>query len=418
VARVSVVHGTRRRRPAQLRATFQPRTRARVYIPFEMGYYLFNFTQAGADKTRSLRDQAMELLDVGLWGIGDKTPNRSLLAPGDHVLAYVGAPEKAFVGHGALSSGVHPWSEEEAQRHPEGSDSWGAGVSFSSAEVWDKPVPVQVVWAEMPASEKNPGARFFGGVVRIKEEDFQRVLRERGGDKSLPQHAVPSQKLEQLVHPNIGDSVADRLFRVTEALRDFLKRGGSLSEEGTRANFINRYLDALGYTGIDDLDHGHPVASGDFADYVLKVSGKRMLVVEAKRLGEGLNAKHAAQVVKYAAVLGLRWGIVTNGRILRLYDARVPDVEPEQRLVFEVDLAGYTDREDFDVTVFPNMALLLKTELPGNALALRAAQEAIRELLTTPTSSTLNALRNELDKRKLMRLTAADLTGLLSELLG
>jgi predicted type IV restriction endonuclease len=53
----------------------------------------------------------------------------------------------------------------------------------------------------------------------------------------------------------------------------------------------------------------------------------------------------AAQVVKYASVLGLRWGIVTDGRYLKVYDPRIPNVKSEERLVFEVDLAGYSDRE-------------------------------------------------------------------------
>ncbi len=38
-----------------------------------MAHYLSIFTRANADKSRPLRDQAAALLNVRLWGIGEKT---------------------------------------------------------------------------------------------------------------------------------------------------------------------------------------------------------------------------------------------------------------------------------------------------------------------------------------------------------
>jgi hypothetical protein len=129
--------------------------------------------------------------------------------------------------------------------------------------------------------------------------------------------------------------------------------------------------------------------------------------------------KETAQVVKYASVLGLRWGAVSDGQHLKLYDAPVPNVTPENRLVFEVDLAGHKDREDFEVRTFPDLILLSKENmLAGEKLAERAAQEGVRELLTTPDSETVSALRDELKDRKRMHLTNAQLAEVLSDLLG
>jgi hypothetical protein len=48
-----------------------------------MGHYLFNFARKGAAKGKTLREQAAELLEVKMWGIGAKAPNRMSLAPGD-----------------------------------------------------------------------------------------------------------------------------------------------------------------------------------------------------------------------------------------------------------------------------------------------------------------------------------------------
>jgi hypothetical protein len=70
----------------------------------DVSHYLFNFSKKGAAKGRTLREQAAELLQVKLWGIGAKTPNRGSLAAGDQVLIYTGASEYAFIGHAELAS--------------------------------------------------------------------------------------------------------------------------------------------------------------------------------------------------------------------------------------------------------------------------------------------------------------------------
>jgi hypothetical protein len=381
-----------------------------------VAHYLFNFTKKGANQSKTLRDQAAQLLHAKLWGIGDKTANRSLLTVGDHVLVYVGAPEKAFVGHGTLSSGVHAWSSEEAAIYPE---NWPAGVSFDDAEVWEHPVALAAVWSKTPSSASNPDGRFFGGVVRIKKEDYETILAERSGENAQVE-VEPAPTDDGVVAPSTPGTTADKLYAATEHLRKFLAQGVQpLSEDATRALFINKYLDALGYTDFGDVEYGMLVESGDFADYVLRVHGRAELVLAAKKLGFFLGPKEAAQVVKYASVLGVRWGAVSDGRYLKVYDPRVPHVKAEDRLVFEVDLAGYKDREDFDVRIYPDLELLSKESMvAGDGLERRAAQEAVRELLTTPGSKTVSALRDELKNKKLIHLGENELAEVLSELLG
>jgi hypothetical protein len=48
----------------------------------------------------------------------------------------------------------------------------------------------------------------------------------------------------------------------------------------------------------------------------------------------------------------------------------------------------------------------------------RVALEAVRELLTSSSSKTVKALRRELDESRHIRLTASELSELVSELLG
>jgi len=209
------------------------------------------------------------------------------------------------------------------------------------------------------------------------------------------------------------------LFAAAEKLRGFLAANSSkkLTEEATRAMFINPMLQALGYTEFEDVDYGVQVESKDFADYVLHVNGKPAIVVEAKRLGAKLGVEQAAQVIKYASVLGVRWGLLTDGMTLRLYD-RIPNAPPQDRLVFEVDLTDYTDSEDFEVKLYPDLELLSKAAMrEGAGLDRRAAQQAVRDILGNRDSRAIGTLRDELAESQLAHLGKDELVDLLRELL-
>jgi hypothetical protein len=138
-----------------------------------MGHYLLNFSRKGAAKGKTLRAQAAELLQVRMWGIGAKTPNRLSLAPGDRVLIYVGAPEYEFIGHAELGSTTHDWTPAEAAKYPGAFD---GGIVFTEAEVWPHPVPMKTVLSKLALKETNPGAHFFSGVVRVSKEDYETVV--------------------------------------------------------------------------------------------------------------------------------------------------------------------------------------------------------------------------------------------------
>jgi len=104
-----------------------------------------------------------------MWGIGAKTPNRRSIAPGDRVLIYVGAPEREFIGSTELGSATHEWTPEEAARYP---GDWEGGVLLVQANVWPHPVPIKSILSQLVLAEKNPGARFFAGVVNLTKEDY------------------------------------------------------------------------------------------------------------------------------------------------------------------------------------------------------------------------------------------------------
>ncbi|MCW2950835.1 MAG: hypothetical protein JWQ48_5 [Conexibacter sp.] len=96
-------------------------------------------------------------------------------------------------------------------------------------------------------------------------------------------------------------------------------------------------------------------------------------------------------------MLGLRWGLLTDGRLLQVYDAPVTGVTPDQRLVVELDLDDWIDPEDFERRIWPQAAMLTKAALrEGAALERCAARERIRALLADRASRTVRALQREL----------------------
>jgi hypothetical protein len=386
-----------------------------------LAHFIFNFTQSGAKKGVSLAEQAGALLDAKLWGIGAKTPNRKRLAPGDRILAYVGAPERLFVGVATLSSETHDWKPEEAARYP---GDWSGGVAFREVEIWRRPRPISEVWPQMSGFETNPDAHFYAGVLQIKESDYE--LAADAATDSGAATQIPLPRSETVSGSTRSDGAAsgaateiEALFSLAQKLRKFQHENPAkkLSEDATRAMFINPLLHALGYVDFEDVDYGVQVESKDFADYVLNVQGKPAIVVEAKRLGAALGAKEAAQVIKYASVLGVRWGLLTDGSVMRLYD-RIPNTSPEDRLVFQIGLTQHIDREDFEVKLYPDLALLSKLAMEeGTGLERRAAQQAVRDLLANSESQTIETLREELAASQLAHLGKRELVELLDELL-
>ena len=107
-------------------------------------------------------EEAAELLHAGTWPVGADEPHRDLLAAGDLVLFYVGAPRREFVGRAELASA--PDAE---------------GVALTQIEEWDAPVPMDVVLSRLDASAKAK-ADFDVGVVRITDHEYETVLAVAG----------------------------------------------------------------------------------------------------------------------------------------------------------------------------------------------------------------------------------------------
>ena len=139
-----------------------------------MSFFLLNFARSAAfDNARPLCEQAVELLRTRLWGIGPNAPFRAVLAPGDEVVVYVGAPDRMLVGSGVLATAVREWTPEEAARYPGG---FSGGIEFGRISVWSPAIPIHSLRSSLRLTQTNREPRFLAGVVRLDEADFRTII--------------------------------------------------------------------------------------------------------------------------------------------------------------------------------------------------------------------------------------------------
>jgi len=102
---------------------------------------------------------------AGLWSIDAGEPHRDALAAGDLALLYLGAPERTFVGCAVLASAARD-----------------GGVLLTDIEVWEPPVPMGDVLAQI---DRSQGARadFDTGVVRITAAEYETALAVAAGSR-------------------------------------------------------------------------------------------------------------------------------------------------------------------------------------------------------------------------------------------
>lgn len=155
-----------------------------------MATYLLNFVKAGTPHKQQLGAQARKLLEIGLWGIPPTSPARAKLKPGDRLIAYVGSPERVFIGDALVDHGYHSWTPADAARYPE-TATYEAGISLTDVAVWDKPLRQQDIWRKLAAAEKNPGAMFMQSTFALLDADGVRLVQAGRGEVVTPPTITP-----------------------------------------------------------------------------------------------------------------------------------------------------------------------------------------------------------------------------------
>jgi len=205
----------------------------------------------------------------------------------------------------------------------------------------------------------------------------------------------------------------NKLIQTIESIRaklDGLRRH-SLKEMPTRTIIIDPMLEALGWDIRDpnEAELEYPTVDGKSVDYALKISGKAVLLVEAKALGDPLSdVKAITQVVGYATNAGVEWCLLTNGETWRVYCA-LEKCEAPKKMMFEVSLSPQSSPAMTAEKLAERLWPISKTEVAKGTLReihqaifvegrVRCALDA---LMADPPRSLVNLVRKNIADRSL-----------------
>lgn len=146
----------------------------------------------------------------------------------------------------------------------------------------------------------------------------------------------------------------DRINGLSAKIREL--KGHIDTEEGTKATFINPFLNLLGYDTTDPrivvfeytADVG--LKKGEKVDYAIKRDGEVIMLIEAKKIGCELNRDKSNQLLRYFNVTPTaRIAILTNGIRYEFYS--------------DLDKSNIMDEKPFMIFDFENIEEGLLPEL-------------------------------------------------------
>ncbi|MDU7505704.1 MAG: type I restriction endonuclease [Clostridia bacterium] len=176
-----------------------------------------------------------------------------------------------------------------------------------------------------------------------------------------------------------------------------------LTEEATCNSLILPFFSALGYDPFS-LDDVMPQASVPIGrkkdarvDYVLKVNGEPVCIVEAKPLGSNLSAENDSQLRHYYAASVARFGLLTDGNQYRFYtDLDRPNIlDDTPFLEFKIENLKEplcNELERFCKQSFSEDEIIDRASDLKDLTALRVV---VKDLFANPTEDFIRVLLNQ-----------------------
>ncbi|WP_019601024.1 type I restriction endonuclease [Teredinibacter turnerae] len=135
-----------------------------------------------------------------------------------------------------------------------------------------------------------------------------------------------------------------------------------ITEEATKNALVMPFLHSvLGYDVFDpkevvpEFTADTGTKKGEKVDYALMSNGEVQILIECKKYGENLSAKHSGQLFRYFSVTNARLAILTNGAMYEFYtDLDAPNKMDEKPFLV-------LNLEDIDEHVVPEVKKLTKT---------------------------------------------------------
>ena len=157
----------------------------------------------------------------------------------------------------------------------------------------------------------------------------------------------------------------DRILKLAEKIRRYRSEGvdKSLSEQDTKAVLVEPLLEIAGWAVDDPIQVSREDRPTERpVDYSLKIGGKPVVLVECKRLANRLDShKHLDQPLAYTSGAGVRWCVLTNGCLFRIYNSLAREVA-KKKLLEELDLASVGQPEGAPVDRALQMVRLISPQ--------------------------------------------------------
>jgi predicted type IV restriction endonuclease len=163
-----------------------------------------------------------------------------------------------------------------------------------------------------------------------------------------------------------ASKLAPAIDIVRKRIRQVRDRKEVIGEQNTKAALIDPLLSALGWElqEIDEVRREYRRKPQDNpVDYALFLNRTECLLMEAKSLEKDLaDRKWISQNISYAAVVGVKWCVLTNGDEYRIYNSHA-EVDVDEKLFRKVCISDSDPKFLTDTLV-----LLSKDKMRGSLL--------------------------------------------------
>lgn len=123
------------------------------------------------------------------------------------------------------------------------------------------------------------------------------------------------------------------------------------TEEATKTALIMPFFRLLGYDIFNPMEFVPEytadigVKKGEKVDYAIMQGGKPIILIEAKKVNEPLDANHSSQLLRYFGTVEARFGILTNGMQYQFYtDCDAPNIM-DKKPFLDITLADIRENE-------------------------------------------------------------------------
>ena len=165
------------------------------------------------------------------------------------------------------------------------------------------------------------------------------------------------------------------------SIKEFAPTNMISSEANTKKKLVEPLLELLGWDlRSNEVRLEYPVRIGtkpNYVDYALILEGKPVALVEAKAFDVILTSDHSRQIISYGRVEGVQWVVLTNGKILSIFNTTL-GMSEEECSVTKVDLE--TLPKQIKHLNLISRESVLTGEIERASERLKATQRAIRNI--------------------------------------